>query len=104
MGAVQIHGIHAIIFQAEIQIGGHPMNRKKAKYTLGPVGGLVLLIVLFLLSSRINLGGAPEGVDSIPLPEGGTAEPLQVYFLDVGQGDSELIRLPGETGYFNRCV
>lgn len=80
------------------------MNRKKAKYTLGPVGGLVLLIVLFLLSSRINLGGAPEGVDSVPLPEGGTAEPLQVYFLDVGQGDSELIRLPGETGYFNMLI
>lgn len=80
------------------------MNRKKAKYTLGPVGGLVLLIVLFLLSSRINLGGAPEGVDSIPLPEGGTAEPLQVYFLDVGQGDSELIRFPGETGYFNMLI
>ena len=44
------------------------MNRKRAKYTLGPVGGLVLLIVLFLLSSRINLGGAPEGVNSVPLP------------------------------------
>lgn len=27
--------------------------------------------------------------------------PLLVYFLDVGQGDSQLIRIPGETGYFN---
>ncbi len=25
----------------------------------------------------------------------------QVFFLDVGQGDSELIRVPGESGYFN---
>ena len=80
------------------------MNRKRAKYTLGPVGGLVLLIVLFLLSSRINLGGAPEGVNSVPLPEGTADEPLQVYYLDVGQGDSELIRIPGETGYFNMLI
>ena len=80
------------------------MNRKRAKYTLGPVGGLVLLIVLFLLSSRINLGGAPEGVNSVPLPEGTADEPLQVYFLDGGQGDSELIRIPGEAGYFNMLI
>ena len=64
----------------------------------------MLLIVLFLLSSRINLGGAPEGVNSVPLPEGTADEPLQVYFLDVGQGDSELIRIPGEAGYFNMLI
>lgn len=82
------------------------MNKKRVRYGLGPVGGLVLLIVLFLLSSRINLlsGTAPEGVDSLPLPEAAQEQPLQVYFLDVGQGDSELIRIPGETGYFNMLI
>lgn len=80
------------------------MNKKRARYSLGPVGGLVLLIVLFLLSSRISPGGAPEGVDSVPLPEDSAGRPLQVYYLDVGQGDSELIRIPGETGYFNMLI
>ncbi len=81
------------------------MNKKRNKYSLGPVAGLVLLIALFLLSSRVNLsGGAPEGVSSVPLPEGTAEGPLQVYFLDVGQGDSELIRIPGEAGYFNMLI
>lgn len=80
------------------------MNKKRVRYSLGPVGGLVLLIVLFLLSSRISPGGAPEGVNSVPLPEDGVSGPLQVYYLDVGQGDSELIRIPGETGYFNMLI
>lgn len=83
------------------------MRQKKTQFKrspgLGPVAGLVLLIVLFLLSSRFNLsGGAPEGVNSVPLPE--TSQPLQVYYLDVGQGDSELIRIPSETGYFNMLI
>lgn len=82
------------------------MNKRRAKYTLGPVGGLLLLIILFLISSRIDLlgGTAPEGVDSVPLPESSAGGPLQVYYLDVGQGDSELIRIPGETGYFNMLI
>lgn len=82
------------------------MNHKKPQYRLGPVAGLVLLIILFLLSSKINSSGgtAPEGVDAIPLPEASQNQPLQVYYLDVGQGDSELIRIPGETGYFNMLI
>ena len=82
------------------------MNKKRTKYSLGPVAGLVVLIILFLLSSRINLsdGGAPEGINSVPLPDSSAGQPLQVYFLDVGQGDSELIRIPGETGYFNMLI
>lgn len=81
------------------------MNKRKPRYSLGPLAGLVLLIVLFLLSSRIKLSGtAPEGVDSVPLPEDAVSGPLQVYYLDVGQGDSQLIRIPGETGYFNMLI
>lgn len=82
------------------------MNKNRTKYSLGPVAGLVVLIILFLLSSRINLsdGGAPEGINSVPLPDSSAGQPLQVYFLDVGQGDSELIRIPGETGYFNMLI
>ncbi len=86
------------------------MNRKRAKYTLGPVGGLVLLIVLFLLSSRINLGGAPEGVNSGSLLICAlllclrVSSGLAITMLDVGQGDSELIRIPGEAGYFNMLI
>lgn len=82
------------------------MSKRKPQYRLGPVAGLVLLIVLFLLSSRIKLSGgtAPEGVDSVPLPEAAREQPLQVYYLDVGQGDSELIRIPGEAGYFNMLI
>ena len=72
---------------------------------LGPVAGLVLLIILFYLSSRFNLSGsAPEGVESVPLPDSSDSRPLQVYYLDVGQGDSELIRIPSETGYFNMLI
>lgn len=81
------------------------MSKRKPQYRLGPVAGLVLLIILFLLSSRIKLSGtAPEGVESIPLPEAASEQPLQVYYLDVGQGDSQLIRIPGETGYFNMLI
>lgn len=78
------------------------------RYRLGPVAGLFLLAVLFILSSRLGPMGqdAPEDINSIPLPEtpASSAEGLQVYFLDVGQGDSELIRIPGEGGYFNVLI
>lgn len=84
---------------------GTNQNYRRSRYTLGPVGGLLVLILLFFLSSRFNLSGtAPEGVESVPLPESPGAEPLQVYFLDVGQGDSQLIRIPGEAGYFNVLI
>ena len=79
-------------------------NHRRSRYTLGPAGGLLVLVLLFFLSSRFNLGPAPEGVESVPLPEDGGAEPLQVYFLDVGQGDSQLVRIPGEAGYFNVLI
>jgi len=74
---------------------------------LGPVAGLFLLAVLFILSSRIGPMGtnAPEGLNSVPLPESAEGgKGLLVYFLDVGQGDSELIRIPGEAEYFNVLI
>lgn len=78
------------------------------RYSLGPVAGLFLLAVLFILSSRLGPAGqdAPEDITSIPLPEApaSSGEGLQVYFLDVGQGDSQLIRIPGEGGYFNVLI
>ncbi len=82
---------------------GHSAHRAR----LGPVAGLCILAVLFILSSRWGPAGsdAPEDIASIPLPEGqGTGEGLQVYFLDVGQGDSELIRIPGEGGSFDVLI
>lgn len=84
---------------------GHKQFRPRR---LGPVAGLLVLAVLFILSSRIGpMGqGAPEDITSIPLPEGAaeSAQGLEVYFLDVGQGDSQLIRIPGEGGYFNVLI
>lgn len=80
---------------------------RRTRYTLGPVGGLLVLILLFILSSQFKVpeGSAPEGVEAVPLPEAaGVADPLDVYFLDVGQGDSQLIRIPGESGYFNVLI
>ncbi len=73
---------------------------------LGPVGGLVVLLIFFLLSSRFQLSGsAPEGVESVPMPPAqGQEGPLEVYYFDVGQGDSQLIRIPGEGGYFNMLI
>ncbi len=70
---------------------------------LGSVGGLILLVMLFLLSSRFKqTGSAPEGVGDQHLPE--SSQPLQVYYLDVGQGDSALVRIPGESGYFHMLI
>lgn len=84
---------------------GHRQFRPRR---LGPVAGLLVLAVLFILSSRIGPMGqdAPEDITSIPLPEGAaeSAQGLEVYFLDVGQGDSQLIRIPGEGGYFDVLI
>lgn len=84
------------------------MSKKSSKWRrspgLGPVAGLLILVIFFLLSSRFDLtGGSPEGVQSVPLPDAGSA-PLQVYYLDVGQGDSQLVRIPWENGYYNMLI
>ncbi len=85
------------------------MSKKSTQWrrgpTLGPVAGLLILVVFFLLSSRFNLtGDAPEGVQSVPLPDEEGSAALQVYYLDVGQGDSQLIRIPWENGYYNMLI
>lgn len=71
----------------------------------GPVAGLFLLAMLFILSSRMGPLGtdAPEDISQVPLPDN-TDQGLEVYFLDVGQGDSQLIRIPGEAGPFNVLI
>lgn len=81
--------------------------RAPRRARLGPVAGLFLLAVLFILSSRLGPMGtnAPEDIQSVPLPENlEDGRSLMVYFLDVGQGDSQLIRIPGESGYFDVLI
>lgn len=84
-------------------------RRRAASYgTLGSVFLLALLFILFSRSGLLKPGNAPEGVSSLPLPQNqaqaGMEDGLLVYFLDVGQGDSELVRIPGETEYFNVLI
>ena len=80
----------------------HPRRGRRTP-GLGSVGGLILLVVLFLVSSQFKQNGsAPEGVGDQALP--GDGRPLQVYYLDVGQGDSALVRIPGEGDYFNLLI
>lgn len=80
-------------------------RRKPMPRRYGPVAGLFLLAMLFILSSRMGPLGtdAPEDISQVPLPEN-TGQGLEVYFLDVGQGDSQLIRIPGEAGPFNVLI
>jgi len=62
---------------------------------------------MLILSNRLNLlgGTSPEGVQSVPLPaDAQNGQLLEVYYLDVGQGDSQLVRIPGEGGYFNVLI
>lgn len=82
-------------------------RRGRRPYTLGPVAGLVIIIIALILSNRLNLlgGTSPEGVQSVPLPaDAQNGQLLEVYYLDVGQGDSQLVRIPGEGGYFNVLI
>lgn len=90
------------------------MGKKKGRRNsraagFGTLGGVFVLALLLILSSRFGLldtGRAPENVSTLPVPEAqpGMEEGLLVYFLDVGQGDSELIRIPGESEYFNVLI
>ena len=90
-------------------MGKRKGRRNSRAAGFGTLAGVFVLAVLFILSSRFGLldsGRAPEGVSSLPLPQAqpGMEEGLLVYFLDVGQGDCELIRIPGESEYYNVLI
>lgn len=84
-----------------------PMKR----YTLGPGMSLALIIIILLLASYIKAIEQAESVPADPQSSQAAAidqdQPLQVYFLNVGQGDSELVRIPDDTspdGIFNMLI
>lgn len=64
------------------------------------------LAVLFIAAHQLEMfpsspkSPAVSSDASLPAEDGRA----QVFFLDVGQGDSELIRVPGESGYFNMLL
>ena len=86
--------------------GRRPRRRAPKNAGLGGLGLIFLLAVCIIAYNRLGpqeSAQAPDAVSSVALPEGDTTleDGLQVYFLDVGQGDSELIRIPAEGDYFN---
>ena len=75
-------------------------SKKRIRQAAELVGFLLLLTVsvISLVSSGDlwNILGLPEQESPAPMPTG----ELQVYYLDVGQGDSALLRIPaGEETY-----
>lgn len=90
-----------------------PKKRQPMKrYTLGPGMSLVLIILILLLSSYFksaDQAGPGESADLQGTQAAviGQDQPLQVYFLNIGQGDSELVRIPDDTspdGIFNMLI
>lgn len=86
--------------------GRRPRRRAPKNAGLGGLGLIFLLAVCIIAYNKLGpqeSAQAPDAVSSVALPEGDTTleDGLQVYFLDVGQGDSELIRIPAEGDYFN---
>lgn len=87
---------------------------KRARLTLGRAVLLLLAAAaLWLLQEAGLWGAAPaEGQPSRPAPVSAASQPaaqesdpgLEVYFLDVGQGDSALIRHTGEVGAWTMLV
>ena len=74
------------------------LSRIPLRLTLGGLISIVLLcLAAFSLASNGDLRvvlGLPKAAAPTPLPEGR----LAVYYLDVGQADCELIRIPREDG------
>lgn len=85
------------------------MKGRNGKKSGGRRAGVSVVSVVFALAVLIisaNQAGWFQGwqEENAPLPSfaaGTDRKQLLVYFLDVGQGDSQLIRVPGEAGYFN---
>ena len=83
-----------------------PGGRRARNAGFGGMGAVFLLAVVLILYNQFGPGrqeSAPDPVAPVAVPEAGPGmeDGLQVYFLDVGQGDSELIRIPAEGDYFN---
>ena len=81
---------------------GSGVNRRASFSTLAVV---FVIALAFIALNRLGILELPEeqGVSSLAsqaIPASAEGK-TQVFFLDVGQGDSELIRIPGESGYFN---
>lgn len=66
----------------------------------------VFVIALSLIvTNRLGLWEREDAsASSGPVSQAVPGGELQVWYLDVGQGDSELIRIPGESGYFNVLI
>lgn len=92
------------------------MRRKRRNFPRGRAGfgtllGILLIALVLVLAERQGLldpavpagGSRWEDVSAGAIGEAGT-EGLEVYFLDVGQGDSELIRIPENGAYFNALI
>lgn len=78
-----------------------PGGRRARNAGFGGMGAVFLLAVVLILYNQFGPGrqeSAPDPVAPVAVPEAGPGmeDGLQVYFLDVGQGDSELIRIPAE--------
>lgn len=80
-------------------------SRKKAGF--GSLLAVLVLALFFLLAEQQGYFESPAVRDWSAAP-GTTAQPgeagLQVYFLDVGQGDCELIRIPNGDDAWNALI
>lgn len=87
-------------------MGRAKRGRPRRAAGLKALAGLFLLAALLFLWERWQYGGMKSGFSEGGLPSSAqTVETgLQVYFLDVGQGDSELVRIPWENGYFTMLI
>ena len=80
-------------------------RRRKKNVKQNPVYAAVMLIlalVLFFIT-KLDMPESNSGADE-PVLDAAAGE-MQVHYIDVGQGDSELIRLPkDEGGYINILI
>lgn len=75
------------------------MRRKAKKYKLGAAFAALCVILAVLIFRYIQSPNVPSNTE---IPQG--TDLLEIYGIDVGQGDSTLIRIPGESGYFNLLI
>ena len=87
-----------------------PARRKnlQRKRMIRAIFALVLFLALFWYAYQNDLIGpelweSPAQADGSSFPQTDPAE-LSVYFLDVGQGDSALVRIPDGNGTFDMLI